>query len=203
MASLTRWTWVWVNSGSWWWTGRPGVLWFMGLQRVRHDWANELNWTEHYMDAWSNRWLLVIILNPQPFSPLPRPRKGLGSDWGCEDKRLWNFQPSIHHFFGHQPPSWSHLGVSSHQLSQWHLKDTPGEFPGGPDLVLSLLLCSLGSVPGQGTKILQVAKKPNQSKKKKKKKKYYCFRNYKGLRSYVPGTRGKDQYIFSIIPQLF
>ena len=44
MASLTRWTWVWVNSGSWWWTGRPGVLWFMGLQRVGHDWATELNW---------------------------------------------------------------------------------------------------------------------------------------------------------------
>ena len=46
MASLTRWTWVWVNSGSWWWTGRPGVLRFMGLQRVGHDWAIELNWTE-------------------------------------------------------------------------------------------------------------------------------------------------------------
>ena len=46
MASLTRWTWVWVNSGSWWWTGRPGVLEFMGLQRVGHDWATELNWTE-------------------------------------------------------------------------------------------------------------------------------------------------------------
>ena len=45
MASLTRWTWVWVNSGSWWWTGRPGVLQFMGLQRVRHDWATELNWS--------------------------------------------------------------------------------------------------------------------------------------------------------------
>ena len=37
---------VWVNSGSWWWTGRPGVLRFMGLQRVGHDWATELNWTE-------------------------------------------------------------------------------------------------------------------------------------------------------------
>ena len=44
MASPTQWTWVWVNSGSWWWTGRPDVLWFMGLQRVGHDWATELNW---------------------------------------------------------------------------------------------------------------------------------------------------------------
>ena len=43
MASPTQWTWVWVNSGSWWWTERPGMLQFMGLQRVRHDWA-ELNW---------------------------------------------------------------------------------------------------------------------------------------------------------------
>ena len=46
MASPTQWTWVWVNSGSWWWTGRTGVLWFMGSQRVRHDWIAELNWTE-------------------------------------------------------------------------------------------------------------------------------------------------------------
>ena len=37
MASWTQWSWVWVNSGSWWWTGRPGVLQFMGLQRVQHD----------------------------------------------------------------------------------------------------------------------------------------------------------------------
>ena len=36
----------WVDSGSWWWTGRPGVLQFMGSQRVVHDWATELNWTE-------------------------------------------------------------------------------------------------------------------------------------------------------------
>ena len=44
MASLTRWMWVSLNPGSWWWTGRPGVLQFMGLQRVGHDWATELNW---------------------------------------------------------------------------------------------------------------------------------------------------------------
>ena len=44
--SLTWWTWVWMNSGSWGWTGRPGVLWFMGSQGVGHDWTTELNWTE-------------------------------------------------------------------------------------------------------------------------------------------------------------
>ena len=41
---MTQWRWVWVNSGSWWWTGRPGVLWSMGSGRVGHDWATELNW---------------------------------------------------------------------------------------------------------------------------------------------------------------
>ena len=44
MASLTQWTWVWVNSGSWWWTGRPGVLQFIGSQRVGHNWVTDLNW---------------------------------------------------------------------------------------------------------------------------------------------------------------
>ena len=44
MASPTRWTWVWVNSRRWWWTGRPGMLRFMGSQRVGHDWMTELNW---------------------------------------------------------------------------------------------------------------------------------------------------------------
>ena len=48
MASPTRWTLIWVNSGSWWWTGRPGMLRFMGSQRVRHDWATELNWKDSY-----------------------------------------------------------------------------------------------------------------------------------------------------------
>ena len=48
MTSSTWWTWVWVSSGSWWWTVRPGVLQSMGLQRVRHDWATELNWWQNY-----------------------------------------------------------------------------------------------------------------------------------------------------------
>ena len=44
MASPTQWTWVWASSGSWWWTGKPGVLQSMGLQRVWRDWVSELNW---------------------------------------------------------------------------------------------------------------------------------------------------------------
>ena len=46
MASPTQWTWVWVSSRSWWWTGKPGVLQSMGSQTVRHDWATELNWRD-------------------------------------------------------------------------------------------------------------------------------------------------------------
>ena len=55
MASLMRWTWVWVNSGIWWWTGKPDILQSMGTQRVGHDWATalngiEMNWTEGWVD---------------------------------------------------------------------------------------------------------------------------------------------------------
>ena len=68
MASLTWWTWVWVNSRSWWRTGKPGVLQFMGSQRVGHDWVTELKiswiWSlyreilvisplqSHYLNRW-------------------------------------------------------------------------------------------------------------------------------------------------------
>jgi len=51
MALPTGWAWVWANSGSWWWTGRPGVLQPMGSQRVGHDWATELNWNSYTMSS--------------------------------------------------------------------------------------------------------------------------------------------------------
>ena len=57
IASLIQWTWVWVNSGSWWWTGKPGVLRFMGLQRIGHDWATELNWRLNlfsFLKSWAD-----------------------------------------------------------------------------------------------------------------------------------------------------
>ena len=55
MVSPTEWTWVWVNSGSWWWTGRPCMLQSMGSQRVGHDWATELNRTVnwHFLSSWN------------------------------------------------------------------------------------------------------------------------------------------------------
>ena len=65
MASPTQWTGVWVDSGSWWWTGRPGVLQSMGSQRVRHDWATELNWNKQLslnivLLIWFYIWILSI-----------------------------------------------------------------------------------------------------------------------------------------------
>ena len=74
MASRTWWTWVWVNSGRWWWTGRPGVRRFMGSQRVDHDWATELNWTEKnlyqfsilllYPEAWGGKRSVEFLMVP-------------------------------------------------------------------------------------------------------------------------------------------
>ena len=46
MLSPSQWIWVWASSGSCWWTGRPKVLWFMGTQRVGHEWMTELNLTD-------------------------------------------------------------------------------------------------------------------------------------------------------------
>ena len=62
MASPTRWTQLWASSRSWWWTGRPGVLQFMGSQRVRHDWAAELNWAEQ--PQLSTQLPLLLTLDP-------------------------------------------------------------------------------------------------------------------------------------------
>ena len=63
MASLTEWKWVWVNPGSWWWTGRPGMLQSMGSQRVGHNWATELNWTElRILTKRAPKWLYQFIV---------------------------------------------------------------------------------------------------------------------------------------------
>ena len=55
MASPTQWTWVWVNFGSWWRTGRPALLQSKGLYRVGHVWATELNWAEIHVYLWNSR----------------------------------------------------------------------------------------------------------------------------------------------------
>ena len=74
VASPTQWTWVWVNSGSWWWTGRPGVLQFMGLHRVGHNWVTELNWTELCCGdfLWVvGYWAICLASQQMPVAPFP------------------------------------------------------------------------------------------------------------------------------------
>ena len=80
MASPTQWTWVWVSSGSWWWTGRPGVLQSMRSQRVGHDWPTELNWTEPlpwHLLPWYSRmeWRMLNSVLRSQSSPNPQWRE--------------------------------------------------------------------------------------------------------------------------------
>ena len=72
MASMTQWTWVWVVSRSWWWTGRPGLLQFMGSQRVRHDWVIELYWTEAKKPKCPSLECIYKIWNIHTHSPTHR-----------------------------------------------------------------------------------------------------------------------------------
>ena len=67
MASPTQWTWVWVNSGSWWWTGMPGLLQSMGSQRVRDKWVTKLNWNcEDNGDLLQKAHACTATLGPPP-----------------------------------------------------------------------------------------------------------------------------------------
>ena len=99
MASLTRWTWVWVNCGSWWWTGRPGTLWFMGLQRAGHDWATELNWTEIKLSPYSE---IILFIQSHEHSPVDTTCKWLwmtqGWTWyipNCKEHTCYQEKKSI------------------------------------------------------------------------------------------------------------
>ena len=74
MASPTQWTWVWASSGIWWWTGRPCMLQSMGSQKVGHDWATELNWTEYSISNCSLVILKEIIRPHNLFSFVTNPK---------------------------------------------------------------------------------------------------------------------------------
>ena len=104
MAPLTQWTWVWANSGRQWWTGRPGMLQSMGSQRVRHDWATGLNWTEvpRCLSLSGILFLflhLSIILSWQLYlwksSHQPPPRHPTALSFPGSPRLLW--WPSGHH----------------------------------------------------------------------------------------------------------
>ena len=111
MASLTRWTWVWVNSGSWWWTGRPGVLQFMGSQRVGHDWATELNWSEVIWHLFFSD-LLHVAWYPQDPSMLSQMTRFLFHDWiifHCTCEWVWE-SVCYHIVFTHSSITGHYLG---------------------------------------------------------------------------------------------
>ena len=137
MASLTWWTWVWVNSGSWWWTGRPGVLRFMGLQRVGHDWVTELNWTctQKIISDQSFLFLcdICIIVSSLEFAfklrfswrlyPLIRGFLALVKKtlFGCYHPKSNKWNPFILLLFTHDDSQhilafWSFLDSGSHQV---------------------------------------------------------------------------------------
>ena len=88
MVTPTRWAWIWVDSRSWWWTGKPGVLRFMRWQRVRHNWAIELNW----MSIWASQEVLVV----KNLSPNAGIRRDMGSIYLCIRKIPWSrkWQPA-------------------------------------------------------------------------------------------------------------
>ena len=98
MASPTRWMWVWVNSRSSWWTGRPGVLRFIGSQRVGHTWVTELNWTDTHLKSCH---IGIIINSTVPITVLMIKIQSLGQvtqlltssddDW----RRQWHPTPVL------------------------------------------------------------------------------------------------------------
>ena len=97
MASLTRWTWVWVNSRRWWLTGRPGVLRFMGSQRVGYDWATDLIWSDKLKKVGNTTRPFRYDLNQIPYDYTVEVRnrfKGLDlidkSAWWTMDRGLWH-----------------------------------------------------------------------------------------------------------------
>ena len=98
-ASPTQWTWVWEDSGNWWWPRKPGVLWFMGSQRVGHDWATELNWWKvEVWTYWSCGYTFVGI----HFK---------------EDRRCWVWQDIV--LLGTKTGVWFAVGTCINLLFLW------------------------------------------------------------------------------------
>ena len=89
MASPTQWIWVWVSSGSWWWTGRPGVLQSMGLQRVGQDWATELNWTE--LHPMLHQSFLIYEMTSWSFPAVGEFKVKLIHMFVCKSVCVWTF----------------------------------------------------------------------------------------------------------------
>ena len=140
MASLTQWTWVWASSGSWWWRGKPGLLQSVGSQRVRHNWATELNWREELIH-WKRPWCWERLkagegddrewdgwmVSPTQWT---RVLASSGSWW-------WTGKPGMLHSMGLQRdttewPNWMELNISVDKDAQKgndHNLDNLSEYP--------------------------------------------------------------------------
>ena len=97
MESLTWWTWIWINFGSWWWTGRPGVLQSMGLQRVGHNWATELKWRR-------------AALNSVKYKENRGPLKNLKENENSLEYKIWKHH-LMHQSIDRQNPHSSDLAL--------------------------------------------------------------------------------------------
>ena len=113
MASPTQWAWVWVNSGSWWWTGRPGVMRFVGSQRVGHDWATELNWCLIILCALETMVLKTLLMNATTLIHVTN---------------LDNIKKQRHHFADKSTYCQRHFFFSSH-VQMWELDHKEGWTP--------------------------------------------------------------------------
>ena len=107
MASPTRGTWVWVSSGSWWWTGMPGMLQSVGSQIVGHDWATELNWLMKSQDAWGPFFLPpcsacgILVLQPRT-EPITYALEAWGlNHWTTGKSHAWGLLIPFSAFPGH------------------------------------------------------------------------------------------------------
>ena len=100
MASPTQWTWLWVNYGSWWWTGRPGMLQFMGLQKIGHDWVTELNWEKVLFVIFNALFTCSEVVVAQLCSTL-------GEPMGCSPP-----VSSVHGIFQARIPEWVAISFS-------------------------------------------------------------------------------------------
>ena len=111
MSSQTQRTWVWASSGSWWPTGKPGLLQSMGLQRVRHGWATELNWTDavhKHVDAQrlaGTRRLMILLISPPTHqkNTLKNVHKLITLSWNLNYKTYHPLQAGTHSSEGMSP----------------------------------------------------------------------------------------------------
>ena len=117
MASPTRWTWVWVNSGSWWWTGSPGVLRFMGSQRVGHNWATELNVWSYSSGGPKSKVCLTEWIWRFWQSCVPS-RGSWGESVSCPSPSFWSLAVLLDPWL--LLSSWQWQGVFFHSASLWN-----------------------------------------------------------------------------------